>query len=225
MFDRRYPIVLFDMDDTLTASTEGFFAAYRNLSARDPENFRPDCEEEMNDLQFLFYHYTFLHVREKHELYPAFCKKWGIRNPPATLEELEIPFREDQISNIFLYPWSVPVLETLKKKGIRMALITNGWTWVQRKKLEKTGIAPYFEQIAIAEEVGVSKPDPAIFRLVMERLGADPSDCLFVGNDPVSDIAGARGVGIDSLWITKKTENTAGATYLAPDVRCLTDEL
>ena len=224
MFDRRYSVLLFDMDDTLTATHNGFENAYRNLSARDPETFRPDCEEEKKDLRRLIYHYTFLEAWKKQEFYPVFCKKWGLRNPPATLAEFEVPFREEHIRNISLFPWTVPVLEALRQKGVRMAMVTNGWSWVQRKKLEKTGISHFFEEIAIAEEVGVSKPDPRIFLQTAERLGVAPGDCLFVGNDPTTDIAGARASGIDSLWITEETENTAGATYLSSDIRCLVDE-
>lgn len=218
---KNYRVVIFDLDDTLTVSRDAYFEAYRHFAALDPESYRPDCEEEIMDIRRVVYHYTFLQKEKKAELYQWLCEKWKIRNAPPTEWDFEVMLRTEQCKYIRLLPWSVEVLNDLKEKGIRLSMITNGWSYFQHMKLDKLGIVPLFDDILIAEETGVEKPDPAIFRMAVERIGANVEECLFVGNDAKRDIGGARSVGMDCLWITPSAENTAGATYLSPDVRIL----
>jgi putative hydrolase of the HAD superfamily len=50
----------------------------------------------------------------------------------------------------------------------------------------------------------VEKPDPRIFRRALERLGAEPSEALHVGDSPEHDLAGARAVGIAALLVDRR---------------------
>lgn len=83
----------------------------------------------------------------------------------------------------------------------RIAIITNGLSDVQRPRLAASPIAPYVEALVISEEVGVAKPDPAIFAIALERMGGpDPGDVLVIGDSLSSDIAGGVAAGIDTAW-------------------------
>ena len=219
---KQYPYraILFDLDDTLTATSAAFQKAYRDFSEQYPDIYLAGNEEEIAAVRHIVYHIPRHEKEQKDVLYPPFCKKWGIWNAPPTEREFEAQWRTRQCENLELFPWSVDVLADLKQKGLRMSLVTNGWSYFQRMKLEKINISDYFEEILIAEEVGIDKPDPAIFRLAADRMGLSVSDCLFVGNDPTKDVVGALTAGMDCLWIAKE-ENTVGATYTAPDIRYL----
>lgn len=62
-------------------------------------------------------------------------------------------------------------------------------------------IRPFFRVIVDSTQVGLSKPDPRIFRRAVEELGVSLADSVFVGDSPGRDMAGARGVGMRHVWV------------------------
>lgn len=76
------------------------------------------------------------------------------------------------------------------------AVVTNGSRRVQRPKLERAGLASAVGPVLISGEVGLRKPDPALFRLALRRAGVAPEDALFVGDHPYEDILGAQRAGL-----------------------------
>jgi HAD superfamily hydrolase (TIGR01549 family) len=79
-----------------------------------------------------------------------------------------------------------------------------------REVLSDTGVANLFEAVIISAEVGLRKPNPRIYRQILEMLALDASEVLFVGDTPREDVAGPQQVGMQTAWISK------GATAL-PD--------
>jgi HAD superfamily hydrolase (TIGR01549 family) len=88
----------------------------------------------------------------------------------------------------------------LLKGRYRMGVISNANGTV-RAKLERVGLAGYFEAILDSHEEGVEKPDPLIFRRAMERLGASPERSLHVGDMYHIDVVGARAAGMRAVLI------------------------
>ncbi|HEX7896982.1 MAG TPA: HAD family hydrolase [Planctomycetota bacterium] len=82
----------------------------------------------------------------------------------------------------------------------RMSVISNANGTV-RDKLERVGLAGYFETILDSHEEGVEKPDPAIFRRAMERTGAAPAGSLYVGDMYHIDVVGARAAGMEAVLL------------------------
>lgn len=80
-----------------------------------------------------------------------------------------------------------------------LAVAPSGLAFVQRPRIESLGIP--FRTIVISEEVGAVKPDAAFFGALMERLGVAPAQCLFVGDSPTCDIAGAQSTGLDACCL------------------------
>ncbi len=93
-------------------------------------------------------------------------------------------------------------------------VISNGSTDSQNTKLDVMGVRHLFSVVLISEEVGIRKPDPRIFRMCLEKLGLNPSEAIFVGDNPVLDVAGATAVGIRAIWL-----NCRGIEP-TPDVPC-----
>jgi putative hydrolase of the HAD superfamily len=85
-------------------------------------------------------------------------------------------------------------LETLRAAGLRLACVAN-WDVTLAEHLERAGLAGFFEAVVSSAEAGAPKPDPAPFRLALERLDVAAGRALHVGDDP-ADREGARAAGL-----------------------------
>jgi putative hydrolase of the HAD superfamily len=66
---------------------------------------------------------------------------------------------------------------------------------------ESAGLGSFFKVMVDSHCVGVEKPDPAIFRVALERLGATPEKTVFIGDSLRRDREGARRMGMRFIWI------------------------
>jgi len=106
-------------------------------------------------------------------------------------------------------------LELLAAVHGRLAtgVVTNNVAAEQRQKIAACGFAPFLDAVVISEEAGVTKPDPRIFRLALERLGRPANEAVMIGDAWETDIAGARAAGIRPIWF-----NRVGAASPDPSV-------
>jgi len=89
----------------------------------------------------------------------------------------------------------------------RVGLLSNfDDTQCGREVLDDTGVAHLFEAVIISAEVGLRKPNPQIYRRMLELLRLDASEVLFVGDTPREDVQGPHGVGMRTAWISKGLE-------------------
>jgi putative hydrolase of the HAD superfamily len=98
-----------------------------------------------------------------------------------------------------LFPDSREALTYLKEK-YHLHIITNGFEEVQQKKLDSCDLRKYFTTITTSEEAGVKKPETGIFELALEKAGAKAQESLMIGDDLQVDMAGARLIGMDTLF-------------------------
>lgn len=108
-------------------------------------------------------------------------------------------------------------LGNLRQRGIRLAMVTNGGAEIQRAKIEKFNLAPFFDYILIEGEFGCGKPDERVFRHAMDKLNVLPSDTWMVGNDLEFDIAPCDSLGIYSLWVDAKGNGLPADAKVRPD--------
>ncbi|MCA9553319.1 MAG: HAD family hydrolase, partial [Myxococcales bacterium] len=85
----------------------------------------------------------------------------------------------------------------------KLALVSDGGGARQRAKLEAAGLAGLFEVVVISQELGAQKPSPRAFAAALERLGVGAARALYVGDDPVRDMAGARQAGLRTCWVAR----------------------
>jgi HAD superfamily hydrolase (TIGR01549 family) len=82
-----------------------------------------------------------------------------------------------------------------------MLLITNGLAEVQQPRFAGSSIRDCFSEIVISGEIGLAKPDRAIFDYALARIGDPPRDrVLMVGDNLGSDILGGVNAGLDTCW-------------------------
>lgn len=96
-------------------------------------------------------------------------------------------------------------LRTLKSAGIRVGIICDvGMTpsVILRAHLADRGLLAFFDHWSFSDEVGIYKPDPAIFRHALAGLGVAAEDAAHIGDLKRTDIAGARGMGMTAVRYT-----------------------
>ena len=109
-----------------------------------------------------------------------------------------------------LVPGAGQVLEAVKGKGGKIAIISNGFKGVQYRKMNTTCIHKYVDAVVVSEDIGVMKPSPIIFRKALEAICGEEyysssplkarSEAIMVGDDFDNDIEGAQIFGIDQFY-------------------------
>ncbi|WP_443090887.1 pyrimidine 5'-nucleotidase [Basfia succiniciproducens] len=109
----------------------------------------------------------------------------------------------------------IETIHTLEKQA-KLAIITNGFTALQHLRLQRTGLAQYFQFITISQELGIAKPDARIFEHSLQQADIeDKSQVLMVGDNLHSDILGGKNAGLDTCWLSydKANDSDIAPTY------------
>ncbi len=201
--------ILFDFDDTLGNREAYAYEAYRAILKKYCGNIDPILFEAMlQDCMIRDEHGNY----DKNEVVKMLEKDYGvilpIENFPAYwaehLAQFTCPMDDAQ-----------EVLDELSGR-FQLGIITNGIPAEQREKLRRSGLLQYFDDrhIVISGEVGMKKPDPAIFRLAAERMGVPCEECAFVGDLFGRDILGAHRAGMTPVWIWSSEKRKCEADVL-----------
>lgn len=91
-----------------------------------------------------------------------------------------------------------------------LGLVSNGYPEVQHIKIDSLKIRSLLEFTLISEEIGIRKPDSAIFLMAAQMIGAEPAKCLFVGDSYENDVVGANGVGMQTCWLNRGGSSIKG---------------
>lgn len=95
-----------------------------------------------------------------------------------------------------LFPGTKQLLKTLKDEGFQLHIITNGFKEVQSLKLQGCQINSFFDVVLCSEEVGKSKPHPAVFHEALSRANAKAEQSIMIGDDLMADVNGAENIGM-----------------------------
>ena len=98
-------------------------------------------------------------------------------------------------------PAASRVLDDLKQQGLILAVISNTEDGRLIDSLDAAGISDRFDLLIDSHLVGYRKPDEAIFRLTLERLGIEPHEAAFVGDSYVHDALAARAIGLRGILL------------------------
>jgi putative hydrolase of the HAD superfamily len=114
-------------------------------------------------------------------------------------------------------PGAIETLHHFKEAGLRLALITNGGTDSQRRKISRFGLDGIFDFVLIEGEFGAGKPHPSVFSTAMAKLDVGRSETWMVGDDLERDIAGAQRLGIHSIWVDWRGAGLPLSSIVQPD--------
>ena len=110
-------------------------------------------------------------------------------------------FRICSTEYIRLYPQVLEALARLRQRGYRLWLLSNAQEAFTRYELRHLGLLDAFDGIYISSCFGCRKPDLRFFQALITEQNLVPENCLMIGNDRETDIAGARAAGLDTLYL------------------------
>ncbi len=135
---------------------------------------------------------------------PAFLRGQGV-DDESLIASAHALFGHDWFGRLVLFDDAIQTLEALRPR-FKLGLVTNGPSRTQRPKIEQFQLVDYLDLLIVSEEVGVAKPDPAIFAIALDQLGVVPSEALFVGDSPEFDLHGAAAAGMPFIWMNPRGE-------------------
>ena len=131
--------------------------------------------------------------------------------------DLEQTYWRTFLSNAALFENVKEFLDDIRRLGIPTAIITDLTAQIQFRKVVYFGLDHFFDYIITSEEAGYDKPNPAPFQLALEKIQPKGSCIWMIGDNPTSDIKGAR-QHMNALSIQKIHNDTPiGTGDCAPD--------
>lgn len=203
---KLYKNLFIDLDDTLW----------------DIHQNGKECLEEIyHDYGYQKYYPTFddyynVYIPSNHHLWSLY-RQGKIRKDELIVERFLVPVREfgiddadyaKSLSDDFLertthktrlIDGTMELLEYLKPK-YRMHILSNGFREVQFKKIENSGLMPYFDKIILSEDAGANKPHPDIFTYALKTTNSRRVETLMIGDSWEADIMGAKNSRIAQIW-------------------------
>lgn len=135
----------------------------------------------------------------------------GKTDPQLTLKAEQIYWRTF-LDTMKLRQGSIEFLRLARRNGNQIVIVTNLTAQIQLQKLIKLQLDPYVDFLVTSEEAGQEKPAPAIFKLALEKVGRQPHEVCYIGDDELADIDGAQKLGIKAYYLhgqkPKKTSTT-----------------
>lgn len=134
-------------------------------------------------------------------LYPLLLAEFGIENSMS--DELAAEYGERFHEHAKPMEGALDLLRTLRASGIKLGVVSNGWTNFQHRTIDAIGIRDAVDVILISQAESLRKPDVELFRRAASKLGTKPNECLFVGDNPEADILGAEAAGMRAIWLRR----------------------
>ena len=187
--------VLFDLDGTLydrdrlaaALFDEQYTAFASELRGIARERFLRDAHE-MDDHGY----------GVKEAGYRALVQAWGLDAKLA--DRLVAHFWDSYDGHCGLSDDVRRTLDELRRRRLKLGVVTNGTSMRQRRKIAALGLQDAFDAVLVSEEEGVRKPEAELFRRALTRCGVAAHEALFVGDHPVADVEGANDAGLRAVW-------------------------
>ena len=202
----RYSWLLFDLDNTLLDFDTGCRNAFDMLLQR----LNIEASEDIFSRYLTINSGVWKQLEKgkidaetlKWKRFQLFFDDLSVDRDPHEANDLFLDFLSHQVSFV---PNAFELIQELRSKYL-LGIITNGLQRVQRPRLEKSGLLPYFETVIISEEIGSAKPQEAYFTKTLEQIGQpDVGEILVIGDSLASDIKGGMNMGMDTCWYNGKS--------------------
>jgi len=212
--------VLFDLDDTLFDHQGCTRAALCTLQARyadfrawpfDAFHAAHRSLLEALHLEVLAGRLTVDEARVRR--FRNLLEQAGGEGSDAIARTIASDYREVYVAHWQPVRGALALLQALHGR-VATGVVTNNVAPEQHQKIDACGFRPWLDAVVISEEAGMSKPDPRIFAIALDRLGHPPQTAVMVGDAWGTDIAGAIAAGISPIWF-----NCFGAASPDPAVQ------
>jgi putative hydrolase of the HAD superfamily len=211
---RELAAVIFDLDDTLHDDTHAYQAATREVAEEIAREHGVDAttifeaytEKAQRYWRALSVEHLGMPIADsRYELWSAALAAVGI-DDDAAIRAAARRYGDCRRKYYAPFPGALVLLATLRERGKKLGLITNGFAETHYEKLELLGFERAFDAVLCADEVGMVKPDPRIFLHACELLGATPAQAAMVGDRYFRDIVGAHEAGLFTIYLDVHAE-------------------
>ena len=219
-------LIIFDLDDTLIGNTGTIDGLWRRACLEAGNGSLPDVDAAAEKIIMAGRVYWSDAARHREgrlnlpQIRRVLCRQAleeaGITDT-ALSERIAHHYGFLRDETTIVLPGALEALDFLRKKGIRLALITNGAADMQRDKLARFALEAYFERIVVEGEFGAGKPEPDGFLHVMSELDEKPENTWMAGDDLERDIAPCRALGIFSIWVDARGRGLPQHSIVKPD--------
>lgn len=219
----HYALIL-DADDTLWENNIFYEQTIQSFAQRmaqegfDPQRARETLSQVEHERIPLYGYAPQEFVRSLVLTYHRLCQEDSRPPQPEVEAEVEAIGRQVIEYPIILMD-GVPETLARLRPHCRLFLLTKGDPQAQRSKIERSGLAPYFEAVHIVPEKG-----PDVLQDLIARYNLDPARTWMVGNSPRSDINPALEVGIGAIYIPYHTPWSFEETPIVDPQRVITLE-
>ena len=227
MSEPRPRAILFDLDDTILEYDGGADRVWRSVAAAfaggtaglDIEQFMA----ALNEYREWYWGDPERHRRGRLDL--PLARREVVRGTfdvlgltaPAVADAIAHAYSVQRELEVSPFPGAIETLNYVRAQGIRMALVTNGTSAMQRGKIERFGLESCFDYILIEEEFGVGKPDERVYLHAITQLDASPSEAWMVGDNLEWEVATPQRLGIFSIWVDSAGTGLPKTANVNPD--------
>lgn len=205
--EKKYACIFFDLDHTLwdydTNSRETLLELFEEHSlveagVTDFESFHYHFKRVNTILWELYDHGKIDSTVIRQERFKQILEAFHVRNEKLS-QDLSHQYLHTCPQKGNLIPHAIETLEYLSPK-YRLSIITNGFEEIQNVKLRSGNLHRFFDHIITSQAAGHKKPAREIFDFAMQKNGIGSADALMVGDNLLTDIAGARKASIDTVF-------------------------
>ena len=201
----RYAAVVFDLDGTLVSEEEGVDRATAHVAQELRQRGHAVADALLQETRSAVVREA---LAENRGTWPQWLSReeWlrrafaRVGAPTGLAPDMAAVYLQARIEGLALLDHAVELVEAVAGQS-RLGMITNGGSSEQRLKISTVGLDRFFPDPLISDEVGVQKPDAAIFERALRELAATASEAVYIGNSFVNDIEGAAAVGMDTVWL------------------------
>jgi putative hydrolase of the HAD superfamily len=209
---RQYQHLFFDLDHTLwdfeRNSAESLTEIYHHFDLKTHGvvslgDFVRTFIEINTRLWDDFDHGRIAHGYIREHRFRLVFEALGVENLPIN-ENLGEEYLRLLPQKSHLLDGALELLEYVAEKGYSLHIVSNGFDFIQLRKMESAKIEHFFEHIVTNEKAGAKKPDPQIFAYALQAAQASPVESLMIGDNWIADIKGALSFGIDAAFYNPK---------------------
>ncbi len=200
MVMKKIKAVFFDVDNTLYDSTLQVEMVRQNAIKAMIEAGMDITEEE--GLEALKDIVGRMGSNYEHH-FDDLLKKYGYESNPRIIAAGIVAYHTTKAAYLVPFPDTVPTILSLRDRGYKLGVITEGRSVKQWEKLIRLGLQHFFHTVVISEEIKRQKPDEEIFRTAAKRAGCHPEEAVMVGDRLDKDIIGAKKAGMVTVQIMK----------------------
>ena len=158
------------------------------------------AKRESNLTHFMHPLYSNIEI-DLERVFKRLYSRKGVCATKEIISDTAVKFRKASTQFLKLYDGVIDLLESLKKSGKKVYLLSNAQRCFTYPEMVELGLVDYFDGIYISSDCSCCKPSKIFFDKLFKEYKLDKSKSVMIGNDCISDMQGAHKAGIDSLYI------------------------